>query len=176
MSVNDSLDWLTDEARYLERVLRLKRPVLGICLGAQLLAKVFGARVYPSGKKEIGWWPVRREGVEGSRGLPLPERFTPLHWHGETFDLPASAKHLARSDAIPNQAFSLDANVVGLQFHIEATPQSVAALVGGAGADIDGGQWQQPARSIIDQSHAMCRALENPCYSALDWLVKPPSE
>lgn len=174
MSVNDSFAWLKEEAKYIERVLSLRRRVLGVCLGAQLLARIFGARVYPSGKKEIGWWPVRRVKIEGNTALPLPEHFTPLHWHGETFDLPTGARRLAQSEAIPNQAFLIEDNIVGLQFHIEATPESVTALVNGARADIDEGQWQEPADSIIGQSHARCGALESACYAALDWLEEKP--
>ena len=112
--------------------------------------------------------------IEGNTALPLPEHFTPLHWHGETFDLPTGARRLAQSEAIPNQAFLIEDNIVGLQFHIEATPESVTALVDGARADIDEGQWQEPADSIIGQSHARCGALESACYAALDWLEEKP--
>ncbi len=171
MSANDSLAWLNRETTFLEQVLRFNRPMLGVCLGAQLFAKIFGARIYPAATKEIGWWPVRRVPKDSDKNLPLPAIFAPLHWHGETFDLPSGAIRWAESDAIFNQAFSINKHVVGLQFHIEATPDSVATIVAGAQADIDGGIWQQPATEIIDQRFERCAALEFPCYTVLDWLV-----
>ena len=171
MSVNDSLAWLRRETTFLERAITLNRPVLGVCLGAQLVAKIFGARVRPTDKKEIGWWPVRHTQTDSDATLPLPANFFPLHWHGETFDLPSGAVHLAESDATPNQAFSINKCVVGLQFHMEATPESVAAIVECAGADISRGTWQQPAEEIVEQSLEHCSALEHPCYAALDWLA-----
>jgi GMP synthase-like glutamine amidotransferase len=99
-----------------------------------------------------------------------------LHWHGETFDLPSGAVRLAESDAIVNQAFTMNRHVMGLQFHVEATPESVAAIVAGAGADIDDGNWQQPAEQILGESQARCNALEMACYTALDWLVAKAAE
>lgn len=171
MSVNDSLPWLRSEAVLVEECIRRNKPILGVCLGAQLLAKVLGARVYPSGLKEIGWWPVSSVMPLGETLPPLPSQFVPLHWHGETFDLPAGAQRLARSEPIANQAFVMNDKAVGLQFHLEATPESVEAIVGGARADIDVGQWQQGERTLLGERIARCDALEMPCYALLDWLV-----
>ena len=176
MSANDSLTWLRNEIAFLEQALRAQKPVLGVCLGAQLLARIFGARVYAAGTKEIGWWPVRSAEAKTGSMPPLPPIFRPLHWHGETFDLPSGAVRLAESDAIANQAFTLNRHVMGLQFHLEATPESVADIVKGAGTDIDGGNWQQPAEQIIRESPARCDALEMACYTALDWLVAKTRE
>lgn len=113
--------FLNGELALIERRLRQGRPVLGICLGAQLMARALGARVYP-GKKELGWAPLQL--TEAGRLSPL--RFIEpatkvLHWHGDTFDLPAGASHLAATAENPHQAFSLGRHALGLQFHIEAT-------------------------------------------------------
>jgi len=171
MSVNDDLSWLRREAALVEACLKLEKPVLGVCLGAQLLAKVLGARVYPSGLKEIGWWPVTNISPAGESVPILPAKLTPLHWHGETFDLPSGALRLARSEPIANQAFVINGKAVGVQFHLEATPASVEAIVAGAREDIDGGKWQQAEATLLEERVARCSALEMPCYALLDWLI-----
>jgi GMP synthase (glutamine-hydrolysing) len=127
MSVNDSLTWLRQEERYLVRAMSSGVPVLGICLGAQLLAKCLGARVYPMERKEIGWYPVRF--TEAGLSDPLFEGLacseTVFHWHGETFDLPAGSVRLAESGLCINQAFRLGSDLYGLQFHPEVTPDMI---------------------------------------------------
>jgi GMP synthase (glutamine-hydrolysing) len=128
MSVNDDLPWLRDEMRCVRRAIARGLPVMGVCLGAQLIAKALGARVYRNPVKEIGWAPVYW--AEAAQTDPLfggcsgPE--TVFHWHGETFDLPEGAELLAYSDACRRQAFRVGANVYGLQFHLETTPEMIA--------------------------------------------------
>ena len=119
---DDRYPFLADEVRLIERSVRCDVPVLGICLGAQLLARALGARVYRGSAKEIGFAPVTltAEGRAGCLGLLGREPSPVLHWHGDTFDLPAGAQHLAETDITPNQAFGLGARVLGLQFHLEA--------------------------------------------------------
>ena len=130
MSVNDEdrLPWLRAEKRFAADAVAAGIPVLGICLGAQLLAHAHGARVYPAPQKEIGWHPLRGEPVPPGR-FAFPESFEAFHWHGETFDLPSGAVHLARSEACAHQAFWLGPRAVGLQFHLETTPESASALL-----------------------------------------------
>jgi len=124
MSVNDDLAWLGGEMHAIRDALHRGKPVLGICLGAQLIAKALGARVYRNPVKEIGWAPVywteQAAGDQLLRGFSQPE--TLFHWHGETFDLPDGAERLAYSKACVNQAFRVAGNVYGLQFHVEVTP------------------------------------------------------
>lgn len=113
--------FLSPELALIERRLRNARPVLGICLGAQLMARATGARVYP-GKKELGWSGVTL--TDAGRHSPL--RFIDaatkvLHWHGDTFDLPAGAALLASTERTPHQAFALSRHGLALQFHLEAS-------------------------------------------------------
>ncbi len=124
MSANDDLDCLREEMRLMERALADAKPILGVCLGAQLLAKTLGARVYSNPVKEIGWGTVTLTPAAAADPLfrGLPPVIDALHWHGETFDLPAGAELLASSDVCVNQAFRAGENAWGLQFHIEATP------------------------------------------------------
>ncbi len=128
MSVNDNLDWLRREERFIAQAVSRQKPVLGICLGAQLVAKALGARVYQNNVKEIGWREVwwTEEGWRDPllSGIPSPQPV--FHWHGETFDLPAGAELLAYSSDCRNQAFRVGNNVYGLQFHLEVTAEMIS--------------------------------------------------
>ena len=121
---------LRDELRLIERALAVSAPVLGICLGSQLLASVLGARVRPSGAKEIGWFPVTLERI--ARQDPLferaPKTFDAPHWHGDVFDLPRDAVHLARSEATEHQAFRFGEATYGLLFHLEAEVDTIRRM------------------------------------------------
>lgn len=123
MSVNDAgrLAHLTTELRLIETALRHDIPVLGICLGAQLIAKTLGAKVYPNCQKEIGWYDVSPTGEANRDALlgQLKSTEKIFQWHGETFDMPASTCHLAYSSLCANQAFRYGNKVYGFQFHLE---------------------------------------------------------
>lgn len=118
----DKFPFLKEENRYIQDAVKRNIPYLGVCLGSQLLAKALGARVYKAARPEIGWDEVRlsesaqKEGIFSGLGSG---RLKVLQWHEDTFDLPAGAAHLASSDAVPNQAYSLNGLFYGLQFHIE---------------------------------------------------------
>jgi GMP synthase-like glutamine amidotransferase len=125
MSANDDLEHIRTELNLIGQALSLGKPLLGICLGSQLIAKALGARVYANPMKEIGWYPV----YWTEAGRKLTGSDTIFHWHGETFDLPPGAELLAWSDACGCQAYRVGRNTYGLQFHLEATPEMIDTWV-----------------------------------------------
>src|SRR5579862_1682436 len=126
MSANDPE--VAGELPVIEKALKRGSPILGICLGSQLIAKALGARVYRNRALEIGWEPVHfTEAAKTDsifQGMPSPTVF--FHWHGDTFDLPEGAERLAWSEKTPHQAYRYGSNVYGLQFHPEVTPEMIA--------------------------------------------------
>jgi GMP synthase-like glutamine amidotransferase len=130
LSVNDEekYPWLISEKYFIREAIRQNIPVLGICLGAQLIASTLGARVYSNPVKEIGWFPVQAVSA-ANQLVNFPAEFIAFHWHGETFDLPEGAVQLARSAACEHQAFQFMQKVIGLQFHLETTPAGVLSLL-----------------------------------------------
>ncbi|TCL71816.1 glutamine amidotransferase [Rhizobium sp. BK251] len=112
--------FLAAERAFIERRLATRRPTLGVCLGAQLVAAASGATVFPSGVKEIGFKPVTLTPAGSDGPLRHLRNIPVLHWHGDTYSLPAAAINLASSDLIEQQAFAIGSNILGLQFHPEA--------------------------------------------------------
>jgi len=143
--------WLTREKQLIEQAIGQEKTVLGICLGAQLIADVLGARVYANEHREIGWFPVRRtsEAADCALGRVLPEQVEVFHWHGDTFDLPAGAVRLARSEACENQAFIHQSRVLGLQFHLETTPAGAEELIRHGRHELVPAPYVQPAEAIL---------------------------
>jgi GMP synthase-like glutamine amidotransferase len=125
MSANDDLPYVLQELDLIGEALSLGLPMLGVCLGSQLIAKALGARVYQNDVSEIGWYPIQWTAAAARdrlhQGLEAPE--TVFHWHGETFDLPPGAELLASSEVCRNQAYRVGMNVYGLQYHLEVTPE-----------------------------------------------------
>lgn len=127
----DQFPYLLDEMRLIESALAANRPVLGICLGSQLLAHTLGARVFPGQRKEIGWYRVTMT-ADASRDAVwsgAPSYFVACHWHGDVFDLPEGAVLLASSDLTPHQAFRYSENAYGTLFHLETTEAVLQQMV-----------------------------------------------
>lgn len=123
----DRYPFLKSEIGWILHALENNLPTLGICLGSQLLAKALGAPVYPNEVKEIGWYEIELTPQASSDGLfaGCEQRQTVFQWHGDTFELPAGAVHLARSELCGAQAFRCGPNAYGLQLHIEVTAEMV---------------------------------------------------
>lgn len=128
---DDKYPFIKAQVRLMEDALKKRVPTLGICLGAQILAKAAGARVYKSGKKELGWYDVTltEDADEDWLFLGFPEKFSAFHWHGDTFDVPAGSLLLASSDMFPNQVIKPAPAAYGIQFHLEVTEQMIREWV-----------------------------------------------
>ena len=151
MSVNDvsEFPWLVPEKQFIRDVIESGKPVLGICLGAQFVASAMGARVYRNKAKEIGWFPIEGVASKGDSTFGFPPSMEVFHWHGETFDLPVGATRLARSVGCENQAFQLGSSVIGLQFHLETTPESARQIVAACGDELIPSSYVQTAEEIL---------------------------
>jgi GMP synthase (glutamine-hydrolysing) len=165
--------WISEELALLERRLATERPTLGICLGAQMLASVLGARVYPGPAKELGWKPLQLTAAgAGSSMAPLAADLTSmLHWHGDTFDLPERATLLASTAEVAQQVFAWGRNVLGFQCHPEVRGQAIEAwLVGHAHelASVSG----TSARELREQTRQLAPALARQAALAFEnWLA-----
>lgn len=174
MSVNDEeiYPWLKEEKGFLRRYQAMGKPLLGICLGAQLIAAALGARVYPNRDKEIGWFPVEGIPSGDSSTFRFPTSADVFHWHGETFDLPAGAIQLARSQACENQAFQIG-SAIGLQFHLETTPESARALIDHARTELVPGPFIQTEAQLLAKPPAAYLALHQLMDQLLAQMVRP---
>jgi GMP synthase-like glutamine amidotransferase len=178
MGVGDEerFPFLRDEKRLLGACADAGRPVLGVCLGAQLLADALGARVSAQGYREIGWLPLRWD--PGARTVPpfahVPTESVVFHWHGDTFALPAGMVPLASSDACANQGFaSPEGRVIGLQFHLEMRDKDVHALVENGRDEIAGGGRHVQTEDEVLGGHARHGAPLRPLLETMldRWLL-----
>jgi GMP synthase-like glutamine amidotransferase len=176
MSVNDetALPWLVAEKTFIAQVIEAGIPTLGICLGAQLIASALGAAVGPSREREVGWWPVEAvPSMAASRPddlFPFPERVTCLQWHGETFALPAGAVHLALSAGCEHQAMQIGRRAIGLQFHPEATPQWVAAVLAHSPDALRPGPYVMAENELTMDTGQRCQAGNLLLHNLLEFI------
>jgi len=169
-----SYPFLGDELRALGKRTREGRPTLGICLGAQLLAGALGARVYPGGKKEIGWGPIELTASGRASCVGKLEGQSVLHWHGDTFELPQGAELLASTSVYPHQAFSLGKNTLALQFHPEIDGRRFEQwLIGHAGelsaAGIDIGEFRSKVKHGAGSLRVAGASLLGHWLEGVDW-------
>jgi GMP synthase (glutamine-hydrolysing) len=148
----DAYPVLVEELAAIGARLRAKKPTLGICLGAQLMAAALGAKVAPGSAKEIGYGPLSLTDEGRASPLALLENVEVLHWHGDAFALPTGSQSLAFTSACPHQAFALDSYALGLQFHAEVEPATLEAWLIGHAVEL--------AKAGIDPRQIRAQAAE----------------
>ncbi|WP_068617735.1 type 1 glutamine amidotransferase [Paenibacillus tuaregi] len=150
----ENFPWLVREKAFIKETIRQRKMVLGICLGAQLIAEALGGKVYSNRYKEIGWHPVKmtEESQNSVVFKQFPQEYVPFHWHGDTFELPDEVKTAAISLGCANQAFEYNGHVIGLQFHLESSNDSIKKLIEHCGDEIEPGTYVQLPDQMMDQT------------------------
>jgi GMP synthase-like glutamine amidotransferase len=153
---DDRYPWLAAEKRFIREVIDSTcKPVLGICLGAQLIAHSLGATVSRNQHREIGWFPLQlAPELQQSSWASISNEPTIMafHWHGDTFSIPPEAIPIGSTEACPNQGFIINDRIVALQFHLETTFDSASALISHCGDELDDTTYVQSALHILAQS------------------------
>ncbi len=174
MSLSDTkkFPWLVQEKAFLKKTLASGKKMLGICLGAQLLAETLGANVFPNSQKEIGWFPIRKNDATDHEILKLYKKETlpAFHWHGDTFDLPKEAVPFFSSEATKNQAFVWNNRVFALQFHWEVKPENVHLLLENSAADLTDGPFVQQPEEMMANKSLFVETRKN-LFRFLDFVV-----
>lgn len=146
----DKFPWIEEENKFIKESIKHGKRIIGICLGAQFLAKALEAKVYKGPAKEIGWFPISFH--TSFTGI-FPESQTVFHWHGDTFDIPEGAVALASSKAVTNQGFIYNERIIALQFHLEVKKSSVSKMLIECAEDLSPGPFVQES-TIIEKENA----------------------
>jgi GMP synthase-like glutamine amidotransferase len=165
-SANDDLPYLQAEQKLIKKTVDDNTPVLGICLGSQLIAKTFGSKVYRGPKKEIGFYHDLKIDNNSKLFSGFTNPFTVFHWHSDTFDLPEGALRLAHSENYLNQAFQIN-SAVGLQFHIEVNAEMVNLWLDKTREKLEQTPYIDPQkiRSDIDENISIVKNNMNNFYN-----------
>jgi len=180
--------WLQDEADFIREVAASDKPILGICLGAQLIASALGAEVRKNKMKEIGWFPISVFSNEKQSDIVskasgdnpvsqtlianiIPDALKVFHWHGDMFSIPERAQHFASSEACPNQAFVIDERIVGLQFHLEMTLPTAQTLIDKCKDQLDDSEFVQSEKLMLENPEYF-KNTNKIMFTLLDQLAK----
>jgi GMP synthase-like glutamine amidotransferase len=169
----DKYGWLRSEKEFISESIHAKKTVLGICLGAQLIAEALGAKVYKNQASEIGWFPVTTDKKHRiNKWNVFPDKYVAFHWHGDTFDIPEGAIRIGKSDACKNQGFIYDERVMALQFHLETTRSGVENLIDNCGDELVPEPYIQEAAKI-KEGYKFIPESNYLMYNILDFLISP---
>lgn len=168
-------DWLVLEKQWIKKAIEAGKTIIGICLGAQLVAEVLGAKVYPNQYKEIGWYPVEfsNEALGNKLFQGIDKTMTVFHWHGDTFDLPPGAICLASSKACRHQAFLYTEKVLGLQFHFEMTENALQTMIENGSGELKPAPFIQTEEMILNNKN-LIEDNKRVLFTILDRLANPP--
>ncbi|OEU56219.1 MAG: amidotransferase [Desulfobulbaceae bacterium S3730MH12] len=174
MSVNDKdeFPWLALEKKFIRDVIEKGKSVLGVCLGAQLITSAMGAQIYPNKVKEIGWFPVQAVASTDNSVFSFPAKAEVFHWHGETFSLPSGATLIATSEGCENQAFQIGRSVIGLQFHLETTPELAREIVSNCRDEIIPSQYVQTEEEILSATSDKYNSINQLMDAILSFLQR----
>ena len=163
--------WLNAEKLFIKKAIESNKIILGICLGAQLIADALGAKVYQNKHREIGWFNISRlpEVSDTVLSEVIPDQMEAFHWHGDTFDIPQGAKAIGASEACQNQGFIMNNRVLGFQFHLETTLQSANALINNCRDELDKSQYVQTESEILSDNQRFTN-INQVMYSVLEVL------
>ena len=173
MSVNDEVlyPWLRLEKEWIRRMIEAGKPVLGICLGAQLIASALGSLVYRNNDKEIGWFPIEATSdILEQNVFHFPKSLEVFHWHGETFELPKNALWLAKSEACAHQVFQIGRRVIGMQCHLEMTEHSIQMIVENCHDELVNGDFIQNEKEMMINICERTQKTKALMQSLLDFL------
>ncbi len=174
MNVNDEeqFPWLAGEKRFIRQAIDSGKYVLGICLGSQLVSSALGAKVYPNKEREIGWFDIEFSPSAQSDSLfsDNRSRIKVFHWHGDTFDLPEGAIHLAMSEGCRNQAYAYKKNVLALQFHLEPTLELLVGMIQRGKEELIPGKYIQSEADILNNKQLL-ETNKNILFAVLDKLA-----
>jgi GMP synthase-like glutamine amidotransferase len=159
--------WLKPESAFIRSALTAGKKAVGICLGAQLIADALGARVVQNSEHELGWLPVSWTDDARTAFPELPAEATVLHWHGDTFELPAGATRLASSEGCPEQGFFIPGKCLAMQFHMEVDTTLVKEFVEGQG-EWPKGSFVQAPKLILNEAGSYCDQNRRLLHGMLD--------
>jgi GMP synthase (glutamine-hydrolysing) len=169
----DTYPWLLRERQFIKDMIKMDKAVIGVCLGAQLIADVLGAKVKRNKHREIGFFPVtlNERGRKNSLLSCLANKFSAFHWHGDRFEIPRGTDNLCKTQGCAHQAFQYGQKVLAMQFHLDYSIESVRKMIRHCSHELDEGTYVKKPVQMLDDKEAFCR-LKNNLFLLLDNIEK----